>query len=81
MPRPKTRPVRAGAVRVRPIVEEVARKMHPDWLRDKRRLKVTSHPSPWGEDLLVPWERLSERAKNQNRRMVRRTIKTLAELT
>jgi hypothetical protein len=81
MPQPKTRPIRTGAARVRPIVEEVAREMHGDWLRDKKRLKVASHLSPWGEELLVPWERLSERAKDQNRRMVRRTIKTLAELT
>lgn len=70
-----------NATRVRPIVEEVAREMHRDWLRDKKRLKVRSHLSPWGEELLVPWEQLSERARNQNRRMVRRTIKTLAELT
>lgn len=92
MPRPKGGTVRTGAeseghprrrrpVRVRPIIEEVAREMHKDWLREKKRLKVESHLSPWGEELLVAWGRLSERAKDMNRRMVRRTIKTLAELT
>jgi hypothetical protein len=68
-------------MKVRPIIEEMARRSHEDWMQDKRDEGVESWPSPWGEELMVSWDELSERAKNQNRRSVRRFFKTLAELT
>jgi hypothetical protein len=68
-------------MKVRRIVEELAAAFHEDWRQQKRRHRVKVWPSPWGENLMVPWGQLSERAKNVNRRAVRKFFRLLAELT
>jgi hypothetical protein len=65
-------------LKVRRLVEEVAEEMHRTWLRRKRKRGVKSHLSPWGEELMVPWVKLSKKAKDDNRRMV---IDTQAAIT
>jgi hypothetical protein len=67
-------------MRVRRITEETAREIHEAWRKTLRRQGVKSRASYWGEELLVPWEKLSERAKDLNRNMVRVTLRTIGRL-
>ena len=67
-------------MKVRRIVEETAEQVHEQWRRSMRKQGVKSRSSHWGEELLVPWPRLSERAKDLNRGMVKTTLKALAKL-
>jgi predicted Holliday junction resolvase-like endonuclease len=67
-------------LKVRRIVEETAREVHEEWRKYMRRHKVKSHPSHWGEELMQSWEKLSERAKNLDRRAVKGMFKAFVRL-
>ena len=54
-----------------PDVEEVAAKVHEAWMDAKRRAGVTTRKSESGEELMVPYEQLSEEAKELDRSSVR----------
>jgi hypothetical protein len=54
-----------------PDVEEVSSKVHEAWMEAKRRAGVTTRKSESGEELMVPYERLSEEAKELDRSSVR----------
>ena len=54
-----------------PDVEKVAAKVHEAWMDAKRARGVTSRRSETGEELMVPYERLSEEAKELDRSSVR----------
>ncbi|WP_159540841.1 RyR domain-containing protein [Aeromicrobium sp. 9AM] len=53
-----------------PSVEVVAAKVHEAWMKTKREQGVTSRPSEWGEEQMVPYADLSERAKDLDRSTV-----------
>ena len=55
-----------------PDVELVAAKLHEDWRQKKLESGITSRISAEsGEELMVPYEKLSENAKELNRQPVR----------
>jgi hypothetical protein len=54
-----------------PDIELVAAKVHEAWMENKRKAGVTSRKSETGEELMVPYEQLSETAKQLDRGAVR----------
>jgi hypothetical protein len=54
-----------------PDIEVVSAKVHEAWMESKRAQGVTSRKSETGEELMVPYEQLSEPAKNLDRGTVR----------
>lgn len=73
-------PQTSKTVKVRRITDETAREIHEFWRKSLRRQGVKSRSSHWNEELLVPWEQLSERAKDLNRHMVKAVLKAIARL-
>jgi hypothetical protein len=53
-----------------PDIELVSAKVHKAWIRSKRKQRVQSRKSESGEELMVPYEQLSEPAKNLDRQTV-----------
>jgi hypothetical protein len=54
-----------------PDIEVVSAKVHEAWMESKRAQGVTSRKSETGEELMVPYEQLSEPAKELDRGTVR----------
>jgi len=63
-----------------PDIEEVAAKVHEAWMETKRAHGVTSRKSEDGEELIVPYEQLSERAKELDRSSVRAVYAAIREI-
>jgi hypothetical protein len=53
-----------------PDVEMVSAKVHEAWMEGKRAKGVESRKSETGEELMVPYEALSEAAKDLDRQTV-----------
>ena len=64
-----------------PDIEAVAAKVHEAWMQTKRAQGVTSRKSESGEDLMVPYERLSEAAKDLDRGSERAVYDAIEALT
>jgi len=54
-----------------PDIEVVSAKVHEAWIESKKAQHVSSRKSETGEELMVPYERLSEKAKDLDRQTVR----------
>ena len=54
-----------------PDIEVVSAKVHDAWIESKRAQNVRSRKSETGEELMVPYARLSEAAKDLDRQTVR----------
>ncbi len=54
-----------------PDIEAVSAKVHEAWMESKRAQGVTSRKSETGEELMVPYDQLSEPAKDLDRGTVR----------
>ena len=54
-----------------PDIEKVSAEVHNEWIRSKLRQGVTSRKLETGEELMVPYEQLSETAKDLDRMPVR----------
>ena len=54
-----------------PDIEVVSAKVHETWMESKRAQGHTSRKSETGEELMVPYEQLSEPAKELDRATVR----------
>ncbi|MCA1619315.1 MAG: hypothetical protein LC795_08385 [Acidobacteria bacterium] len=54
-----------------PDIETVSAKVHEAWMETKRAQGVTSRKSETGEELMVPYEQLSEEMKELDRGTVR----------
>lgn len=54
-----------------PDIEAVSAKVHEAWMESKRKGGVNSRVSETGEELMVPYARLSEAAKELDRGTVR----------
>ncbi len=54
-----------------PDIELVAARVHEAWMQNKRRTGVTTQKLESGEELMVPYEELSEDAKQLDRATVR----------
>ena len=62
-----------------PDIESVSAKVHEAWMRAKRAQGVTSRKSEKGEELMVPYEQLSEEAKELDRETVRTVYQAIQE--
>lgn len=54
-----------------PDIEIVSAQVHKAWMESKRAAGVDSRKSESGEELMVPYEQLSEAAKDLDRGTVR----------
>lgn len=54
-----------------PDIEEVSAKVHEAWMGSKKAQGVTTRLSEKGEELMQPYEQLSEEAKELDRGTVR----------
>jgi hypothetical protein len=54
-----------------PDIEAVSAKVHEAWMESKRAQGHTTRLSESGEELMVPYERLSDSAKELDRATVR----------
>lgn len=61
-------------------IEEIAAKVHEAWMDTKKAQGVTSRPSEWGEEQMVPYEQLSDRAKELDRGTVRAVLSAIKAL-
>ncbi len=64
-----------------PDIEVVSAKVHEQWIQTKRDQKVTSRKSETGEELMVPYEELSEEAKDLDRNTVKTVYQAIRELS
>jgi hypothetical protein len=64
-----------------PDIEAVSAKVHEAWMQGKRKQLVLSRTSETGEEFMVPYERLSEAAKELDRGTVRAVYEAIAALT
>jgi hypothetical protein len=63
-----------------PDIEIVAEKVHDDWMKSKSNQGVTSRKSETDEELMVPYDELSEEAKELDRGTVRAVYAAIEEL-
>lgn len=59
------------------LMDRLAEQAHDSWLAGKRAHGVTSRQSEWGEEFMVPYASLSERAKDLDRATVRGVLQAL----
>lgn len=64
-----------------PPIEAVAAKVHEAWMEAKRAQGVTSRKSESGEELMVDYDQLSERAKDLDRGSVRAVYSAIESLS
>ncbi len=61
-------------------IEDIAAKVHEAWMETKKAQGVTSRPSEWGEEQMVPYHELSDRAKDLDRGTVRAVLAAIKTL-
>jgi len=54
-----------------PDIETVSAEVHKAWMESKKTNGITSRKSEEGEELMVPYELLSEKAKDLDRNTVK----------
>lgn len=64
-----------------PDIEVVAAKVHEAWMEAKRAQGVTSRKSETGDELMVPYEQLSEPTKELDRATVRAVYEAIRAAT
>lgn len=62
-----------------PDIEIVAEKVHDAWIKTKLNQGVTSRKSETDEELMVPYDKLSEEAKELDRGTVRAVYAAIEE--
>jgi thymidylate synthase ThyX len=67
---------------MQPLIDQLAHELHENWRESMRAAGVESRRAAWddSEELMVPWPRLSERAKDHNRDMIRAVFRASTEL-
>ena len=63
-----------------PDIEAVAAKVHAAWMEAKRAQGITTRKSETGEELMVEYEQLSEKAKELDRGSVRAVYAAIQSL-
>lgn len=61
-------------------LEKIAAAVHESWIESKLRLGILSRKSETGEELMVPYEQMSEAAKELDRSSVRTVIAAIEKL-
>jgi hypothetical protein len=63
-----------------PDIELVSAKVHEAWIASKLKLGVTTRKSEKGEELMVPYDQLSDEAKELDRGSVRAVYDAMESL-
>jgi hypothetical protein len=63
-----------------PDIEDVSALVHQQWMETKRAQGVSSRKSESGEELMVPYEQLSEAAKDLDRNTVKTVYDAIRKL-
>lgn len=63
-----------------PDIELVAARVHASWMKTKKAQGVKSRKAEDGEELMVPYRKLSEQAKELDRNTVRSVYKAIREI-
>jgi len=64
-----------------PDIEQVSEEVHNAWLKSKKAHGIQSRKSEDGEELMVPYEQLSEKAKDLDRNTVKAVYAAIAKLS
>ena len=63
-----------------PDIEKVSEEVHKAWMKSKKAHGITSRKSEDGEELMVPYEKLSEKAKDLDRNTVKAVYAAIKKL-
>jgi hypothetical protein len=63
-----------------PDIELVAAKVHNAWIESKKKQNINSRKSEEGEELMVPYSKLSEEQKDLDRETVKTVYNAIKEL-
>jgi hypothetical protein len=63
-----------------PDIETVSAEVHQAWMETKKANGVTSRKAEDGEELMVPYKLLSEKAKDLDRNMVKTVYAAITKL-
>jgi RyR domain len=63
-----------------PDIELVSARVHESWVRSKQKQGIESRKAEDGEELMVPYQELSEKAKELDRNTVRAVYDAIREL-
>jgi hypothetical protein len=63
-----------------PEIELVSAEVHQAWIESKKAIGISSRKSEDGEELMVPYVQLSEKAKNLDRYTVKAVYKAILKL-
>ena len=64
-----------------PDIELVSAEVHNAWMESKKAHGINSRKSEDDEELMVPYERLSEKAKDLDRNTVKAVYKAILQLS
>ncbi len=64
-----------------PDIELVSAKVHEAWMQSKLRQNITSRKAEDGEELMVPYDQLSEKAKDLDRETVKAVYAAIAAVS
>lgn len=62
------------------LIEALSEAAHAGWMEGKRAQGVGSRISEWGEEFMVPYSEMSERAKDIDRAAVRSVVDAIRAL-
>lgn len=62
------------------LIEKLSEAAHAGWMEGKRAQGIKSRLSEWGEEFMVPYSEMSERAKDIDRAAVRSVIDAIRAL-
>jgi hypothetical protein len=60
-------------------IERISAAVHDQWMQSKKDQGITSRQSESGEELMVPYEKLSEGQKDLDRNSVKAVLKALSD--
>ena len=63
-----------------PDIEQVSAEVHKAWMGSKKANGITSRKSEDGEELMIPYEQLSEKAKYIDRNTVKAFYAAITKL-
>lgn len=63
-----------------PDIELVSAEVHNAWMKSKKANGISSRKSEDGEELMIPYEKLSEKAKDLDRNTVRAVYAAISKL-
>lgn len=63
-----------------PDIEQVSAEVHQAWMESKKANGITTRKAEDGEELMVPYDRLSEKAKDLDRTTVKAVYAAINKL-